>query len=134
MIKWLHKILLFVAVTIIIGHTSLPHHHHEEIEAAIHHHHHEEEHGTESNQNGPYENKEDKHSIFSFAQLDEIFVPVKLQVVSIEVPILYLFSFVNTCQFNQIREKSKTHFGYYREFPPPTKYLSSLFSRPPPAC
>jgi hypothetical protein len=90
--KWLQKILLFIAVATIIGHSSLPHHHHEEIEAVTHHDHHDEEQRTESSHHGDDENTEDEHSIFSFAQLDENFVPVKFQDVSIEIPIVYLLT------------------------------------------
>jgi hypothetical protein len=130
--KWLQKILLFIAVATIIGHSSLPHHHHEEIEAVAHHDHHDEEQGKESNHNEQDESTEDEHSIFSFAQLDENFVPVKFQDVGIQLPLIYLLTPVITYQYNLSREKSKTHFGNYKEYPPPGKYLSNLFSRPPP--
>ncbi len=125
---------MFIAVATIIGHSSLPHHHHEEIEAVTHHDHHDEEQRTESSHHGDDENTEDEHSIFSFAQLDENFVPVKFQDVSIEIPIVYLLTPAIIYHYNLFREKSKTHFGCYKEYPPPGNYLSKLFSRPPPAC
>src|SRR5215207_3695904 len=115
--KWWQKIVLFVAVATIIGHTSLPHHHYDAIEVLIHHLDHD-----------------DDHNLFSFAQLDEDFVPVKSQKVNFDLPILYLLTPAITYHSNQIKKQSKTHFGYYREFPPPDNYTFHLFSRPPPAC
>jgi hypothetical protein len=115
-----HKILLFFAVVIVIGHGVLPHLHHDEISTIIQHHHND--------------HHDDHHNIFSFAQLDENFVPSQFSKVNIDLPILYLVTPVITYQIDQLKEQSKNHFGHYREFPPPGNHLSNLFSRPPPAC
>ena len=131
--KLLQKILLFIAVITVVGHNTLPHHHHE-IQAISHHYHHEEEQGTKSNHHDHDENTENQHNIFSFAQLDENFVPVKFHEVSIELPLLYLVAPVIDYQLNLHKARSKPQSNYYREFPPPGKYLSNLFSRPPPTC
>ncbi len=131
--KWLQKILLFVAVATIIGHSSLPHHHHEQIETVAHHDHQDEGLETGSHDKDHHESKDEEHSIFSFAQLDENFVPVKFQDVSIELPIIYLLTPVITYHYNLFRAKSKTHFGFYKEYPPPGNYLSQLPSRGPPS-
>jgi hypothetical protein len=132
--KWWQKIILFVAVATIIGHNSMPHHHHDAIEPVGHHLNHEEDHDQQSNHHDHQQDTEDNHNLFSFAQLDEDFVPVKFQKVNIELPIPYLLTPAITYHFNQIKQQSKNHFGYYREFPPPDNYTSNLFSRPPPFC
>ncbi len=125
---------MVVAVATIVGHNTLPHHHHELIVALAHHNDHHEVEDTDTDHHNHEQNREDHHSIFSFAQLDEDFVPSQFSKVSIDLPILYLLTPVITNQFKQLKENSKSHFGYYREFPPPGHYSSNLFSRPPPAC
>jgi hypothetical protein len=124
---------MLVAVATIIGHNSMPHHHHAEIQLLAHHNDHHDEEGTEADHHQE-QNKKDHHNIFSFAQLDEDFVPSQFNKINIDLPILYLLTPVITYQIDQLKEQSKNHFGYYREFPPPGNYLSDLFSRPPPAC
>jgi hypothetical protein len=123
---------MFVAVATIIGHSSLPHLHHEVSEAIAHFNHHDEEQGSESDHYDHDQDTEDHHNIFSFAQLDDNYVPGKFQNTSIELPILYLLTPVITYQLNQLKENSKPLLSYYREFPPPGDYSSNLFSRPPP--
>jgi hypothetical protein len=126
--KWWQKIILFVAVTTIIGHNSLPHHHHDAFEAVAHHHEHDEDHDAHHHE----QETEHHHNLFSFAQLDEDFLLSQFSKANIDLPILYLLIPVITYSFQKIKEQSKTHFGFYREFPPPDKYSSQLFSRPPP--
>jgi hypothetical protein len=132
--RWRQKIVLIVAVATIIGHNCLPHHHHDAIESVAHHLNHDEDHDRQTGHHDHEQDTEDDHNLFSFAQLDEDFVPVKSQKVNIDLPILYLLTPVITYQMDQLKEQSKNHFGYYREFPPPRNYLSNLFSRPPPSC
>lgn len=130
--KWLQKILLFISVATIIGHSSLPHHHHEVIATVAHHHHHDEK-ETGKHQHNDDDSKDEEHNIFSFAQLDEDFFPVKIHHISIELPIVYLLTPVITYHDHLFREKSKTHFGCYKEYPPPGNYRSHLPSRGPPS-
>ncbi len=123
---------MLVAVATIVGHTTLPHHHHELIEALAHHNDHHEDESTDTDHHDHEQNKKDDHNIFSFAQLDEDFVPSQFSKVSLDLPILYLLTPVLTYRFKQLNENSKNHFVCYREFPPPGSYSSNLFSRPPP--
>jgi hypothetical protein len=123
---------MLVAVATVIGHNSMPHHHRTEIQLFTNYDDHHE--GAEADHHDQGQSKEDDHNIFSFAQLDEDFIPSQFSKVNIDLPILYLLTPVITCQIAQLKEQSKNHFGYYREFPPPGNYLSNLFSRPPPAC
>jgi len=125
---------MLFAVATIVGHNTLPHHHHELIEALAHHNDHHEVEDTDTDHHDHEQNRKDHHNIFSFAQLDEDFVPSQFSKVSINLPILYLLTPVITNQVKQLKENSKSHFGYYREFPPPGNYSFNLFSRPPPAC
>jgi hypothetical protein len=131
--KWWQKILLSVVVGTIMGHTFIPHHHHAIDEIAHHQDHHDEQAATGSHHEHEHD-QEDHHNIFSFAQLDKDFVPVKVQKVNFDLPILYLLTPLITFQLSEVKRQSKTHFGHYREFPPPAKYISQLFSRPPPFC
>ena len=71
---------------------------------------------------------------FSFAQLDDCFLPSQFSKVSIDLPVLFLLTPTIRFQLNQLAERSKVQVGYYKEFPPPIDYLSHLFSRPPPTC
>ena len=127
--KWWQKIILLVAVATILGHGFMPHHHHDAIETVAHHQDHDEGHEQERERDVQHH-----HNLFSFAQLDEDFIPAKLQKGNVELPILYLLTPAITYHFNQVKKRSKAHFGFYREFPPPDTYTSQLFSRPPPAC
>lgn len=111
----------------------MPHHHHAGIDVLAHHNNHQDEEGTEADRHDHEQNKEDHHNIFSFAQLDGDFVPSQFIKVNIDLPIFYLLTPVITYQIDELKEQSKTHFGFYKEYPPPDNYLSKLFSRPPPA-
>ncbi len=117
--KCLQKILLFIAVITVAGHSIIPHFHHEAEQAVEKHHHDDKE--------------DDHHGIFSFAQLDENFVPAKLQISGLELPVIYLATPIISYHLEIIAGNSKIHFGYYREFPPPDSYLSKLPARAPPA-
>jgi hypothetical protein len=116
--KCLQRILLFIAVITVAGHSIIPHFHHQAEQAVEKHHHDNEE--------------DDHHGIFSFAQLDEDFVPAKLQLSGLELPVIYLLTPVISFHLEIIANNSKTHFGCYREFPPPNSYLSKLPARAPP--
>ena len=123
---------MLVAVTTIIAHNSIPHHH-KILEPLEQHNHHEDEVLDENH--GEHEtNTQDHHSIFSFAQLDEGFVPAKFQYITFKLPVLYLLAPALACRVNEPEEISETHFSCYQEFPPPGNYSSDFFSRPPPAC
>jgi hypothetical protein len=115
--KWLYKILLSIAVITVIGHNTLPHLHddHEQT-LAIHKH----------------EMEQKSHNVFSFAQLDDDFVPAKFQQENIALPIVYLLTPFIDYQLKLLKGKSKDHFGYYREYPPPDIFLSDLPLRAPP--
>ena len=123
---------MLVAVATIVGHNTLPHHHHVDIQSLAHHNDHHEDDGTGPDHHNQEQNKEDHHNIFSFAQLDDGFLPSQFSKASIDLPLLYLLTPVITVQLNKLMERSKTHFGYYREYPPPDIFLSDLPLRAPP--
>jgi hypothetical protein len=124
---------MLVAVATIMGHNSLPHHHDTGNLPAAHHHDHHDHHGNTNNGQGHHhhEQKED-HNIFSFGQMDDEFLPSQFSKVNIDLPLIYLLTPVLSFQVKLISQKNKTHFGHYREYPPPNFISSYLFSRPPP--
>ena len=125
------KILLFIAVFTVTAHSIIPHYHHDETSVALQHHDHEDEQTVDLNH---HDQDNGHHNIFSFAQLDENFVPVKWQKICAEISVSYLSTPIITYQLNLYKARSKITVGYYQEFPPPGNYLSNLFSRPPPTC
>ena len=120
---------MLVAVATVIGHASFPHHHHNEIQASKQHNHHHN-HDTNHHEHGHESN--DSHNIFSFSQLDKDFLPTQFGNIIIDVPVVYLLTPFITYNIISIKQNTKSHFGYYREYPPPDNFLPDLFSRPPP--
>lgn len=128
--KVLQKILLLFAVVTVIAHSTQPHHHHDEIPVAVEQHNDEEE--QQAGVTHHDDDKDDHHSIFSFAQLDENFVPVNSQNNSFGLPITYLSALIVTYLSEDFPVNIKPHFGCYKVFPPPEKYFSSSSHRGPP--
>lgn len=128
--KVLQKILLLFAVVTVIAHSTMPHHHHDEIPVAIEQHQGEEEQPAGVTHHD--DDKDDHHGIFSFAQLDENFVPVNSQNNSFELPLTYVSAFLFTYLLDDFPVHIKTHFGSYKVFPPPEKYFPSSSHRGPP--
>jgi hypothetical protein len=128
--KWVQKLVLFIAIVTTIGHDVLPHHH-EDIDAGFH-----TDNATaneiQSHSVFHFEDDQPEHELFSFAQIDEDFVPAKVALSRLELPLIFLFVSIvlNFC----ISLPAKTAFRYFREFPPPGSYLSDLPLRAPPAC
>lgn len=91
--KVLQKILLLFAVVTVIAHGTLPHHHHDETPVAVEQHYDEEEQPAGVTHHD--DDKDDHHGIFSFAQLDENFVPVNSQNNSFELPVTFLLALVD---------------------------------------
>ena len=130
--KWWQKAMLFVAVATIIGHNSLPHHHHEAVEAAAHYQEHDENHDAPFQHHEDDQDTEHHHNLFSLTRLGDDFIPTSFLKVKLELPILYLPVPSITYYLSEIKEQSKTHFGYYQEYPPPGNDLSSVQLRGPP--
>ena len=116
--KWLRKIFLFVAVMTVVAHNTLPHLHDDKKHAVANHHHDSNEH--------------DKN-VFSFAQLDDDFIPTNFLDVNIHLPVVYLLTPVIIYQVNLLQEKLNTGYNYYKEFPPPKVFFSDLPLRAPPS-
>jgi hypothetical protein len=130
--RWLQKILLFIAVATIVGHSSMPHHHVHIEAVAYHHDHDDEDHDTHNHYDDHHESEEDKTNLFSFAHLDESFVPEKYNSLSFELPLVYLLIPVIAYHYTLFKENSKTHFGFYKEYPPPRLHTSDSNRRGPP--
>src|SRR5437870_1460116 len=107
--KCLQNILLFIAVITVLGHSTFPHRHADEGDA-IEQHHHDNNTNNDHNDN----NSDSDHNIFSFAQLDNNFIPVQSQTCSLELPVIYLITRVIVYHFNVLLKQEKLHFGYYQ--------------------
>ena len=127
--KGLQKILLLISVITVIAHSTLPHHHHEENSVAKQHH---EEEQQLPGVNHHDDNKGDHHGLFSFAQIDENFIQVNSQNNSFELPLTYLSSLILTYLPENFSANTKTHFGWYKEYPPPEKSFLPFSHRGPP--
>jgi hypothetical protein len=120
---------MLVALATVIGHASFPHHHHIEIHSSNHYSH---SHDHNKNHHEHNHDSNEPHNIFSFSQLDENFLPKQFGKSIIELLVVYLVTPFITYQINSFKQNTKTHFGYYMEYPPPDNFLPDLFSRPPP--
>lgn len=129
--KGLQKILLLIAVLTVTWHSLVPHHHHDETLRTVQQHHPDEEQLAGSHHEDD-SSKGTQHSLFSFAQLDENFVPLNSQNNSFELPLTYLSAFLVTYLSDGFPVNTKTHFGCYKVFPPPEKYFPSSLHRGPP--
>jgi hypothetical protein len=131
MIKVLHKIMLLVAVTTVIGHSILPHiHHDEEFVVISDQHHHESPAGKHHHDD---ENDSDKrHEVFSLAQLDDNYIPAKKLYSTFGVPVEFAPLFTVILIVNS-KVATKTDFGWYKEYPPPDNPIRTLSFRGPPA-
>ena len=134
MVRWVYKILMLMAVTTIVGHSSLPHHHHNEVDKLSRHHanHHHNDATGHHHHDHPQQPAE-SHNIFSYGSLADDFLPTQFSTFSGNLPVFYLVSSIISIHFNQIKEGPKCQFNFYREFPPPRYISPQLFSRPPPA-
>lgn len=127
------KILLLLAVLTVIAHSILPHVHLDEIVAMVDHHHHHQNSADGKHPHDTGGSKEDHHSLFSFAQLDEDFIPSKSQFKKFEFPVQYLSLVAITYLLNTFPVCTKKVFGRYKEYPPPDNYFYNLPTRAPPA-
>ena len=130
--KGLQKILMLFAVITVIGHSILPHFHHDEIPVVIKQYHHDEQPAGYHPHDEDDNTQDNQHRLFSFVQLDENFVPVKKENKIFEQTYTYLPVLNGTYLSDNFPVNTKTHFGCYKEFPPPEKYFPSSSHRGPP--
>ncbi len=132
--KACNKIILLLAVFTVMAHSILPHVHLDDIVAIMDNHHHPAQHpfDTHHHHDGD-DNSEDHHNVFSFAQLDEDFIPAKGPLKKFELPVQYLSPVAITYLFDAFPVYTKQIFGRYEEYPPPGHCLYNLPSRAPPA-
>ena len=131
MIKVFQKILLLVAVITVTAHSIFPHIHLDDIMTFAKDHHHEQpvdKHHHDDTDNS----KDNQHNLFSLGQLDENFVPAKGETKNFQLPVEYIAAFIVTYLKDKFPVNTKTHFGWYNEYPPPEKYFSSSSLRGPP--
>ncbi len=126
----MQKVVLLIAIITLVGHSILPHIHHDEIPVAILQHHQDEQPSGHHPHDDDNNKQDNQHRLFSFAQLDENFVPVNGQAKNFELPLTYVPTLIVNYQPFSIN--TKTHFSCYKVFSPPEKYFSSSFHRGPP--
>jgi hypothetical protein len=132
MIKVFQKILLLVAVITVSAHSIFPHMHLDDIMTFAEDHHHEQPADTHHHDDTD-NSKDNQHNLFSLAQLDENFVPANGQAKNFKLPVEYIAAFIVTYLSDKFPVHTKTHFGWYKEYPPPHDYRFNLPSRAPPA-
>lgn len=130
--KVFQKIILLIAVLTVTAHNVFPHFHFDDIIAYVQqeHHHHDDskhQHDTTTDMNGHQNNP------FSFAQLDNEFIPANGQANKVEQPVQYLPALIVVLLPGNDLICSKPKFGRYIEYPPPNGYYHNLPSRAPPA-
>lgn len=134
MLKVGKTIILLLAVLTVITHSILPHIHLEDIAGLVktahepHHHH-------DNLNDHRHSNDEDEqpHNLFSFAQLDENFIPGKDQFKKFELPTELTYILLSPGITNQFVRHLMPPFGPEEEYPPPGVYAFNLPSRAPPA-
>jgi hypothetical protein len=131
--KWLSKILMLLSVATIIAHSSVGHHHHEDMKTFIHH---DQEHNNSHNSHDDdnTDGEQNHHNIFSFAQLDDTYLPSHYGKISVEVPIIYLIAPTFVLQIDKLSAKPTTCLFHPEDVLLSLYFSSSLFSRPPPSC
>lgn len=127
----LQKILLLIAVITVTGHDILPHLHHDEPAIIVNQHQNEEQQPAGKHHHDDDKNKNNHHGIFSFVQLDENFIPANGQAKTFELPVMYMPVLI-TFLSNNFSASAKTHYGWYREYPPPDDYCYISSLRGPP--
>ena len=127
----MQKILLLLAVVTVIVHSIIPHiHHHDGIfitqqlhdgstEEAYHH----------DDENG----NDEEHSLLSFAQLDDNYIPANKLINNFELPVEFIPVLTVIGFTDHFTLRAKTHFGWYKEYPPPDNKIFTLSFRGPPA-
>ena len=125
---------MLLSVAMIISHNSTTHHHHHEDMQPFEQHDLQHHHENDDRDHDHNEESDGQHNIFSFAQLDEDYLPSQFGKINIDLPVLYLLTPAITFQLKKLEESSKVHFDFREEISPPQQYSSYLFSRPPPAC
>jgi hypothetical protein len=130
--EYAHKSMMLIAVLVIFAHNMIPHHHFDS--PVVFHHDHHEDGNSNAEDFHADQSKEDHHNPFSFAQLDDKYIPSQLVKAKIELPILYILTPAFAIHLQCYKLQPKNLFGYYRKFPPPLDHSFNLFSRPPPGC
>ncbi len=120
--QWLQKILVSLAMLLVLGHNVFPHHHHDEEIAIEQHRHHDDDHDDDHH-----------HSLFSFGQMDEIFIPGKIQCNFHCDYTPFIFTIAgNELNFELTLFYKKPEYSFCKEFPPPGSYLHTYSLRGPP--
>ena len=119
---------MLLSVLTIISHNSIAHHHHEDMKPFVHHEHHDNNSHDNDDASG-----DDHHNIFSFAQLDDHYIPSEFAKITIEVPILYLLTPTFILLPDKLKVKPAAHVARPEGDLLSLYFSSGQFSRPPPS-
>jgi hypothetical protein len=113
---------LLLLFSFVLGHSAVPHHHHVDVPVKKIHDHHEASHHD-------HDNEEDDHSVFTFSQIDAIFITGK----QLTVPIL--ISFIPTVSFTLVVSEEDVTIEYISNdiHRPPLILIPNLTFRGPPS-
>jgi hypothetical protein len=114
--------ILLLLFSFVLAHAAVPHHHHVEIPVKKTHHHHDASHHH-------HDNEEDDHSVFTFSQIDAIFITGK----QLTVPVL--ISFIPTVSFTLVVSEEDVTIEYINKdiHRPPLILIPNLTFRGPPS-
>ena len=119
--RGLKAIFLLTLFSFVLAHAAIPHHHHVEPPAKEHHHHHDADHDHDSD-------GEDDHNVFTFSQIDEIFLSGK----QLSIPIVIAFS--PTPSFTLVVSEEDVTIEYFEKDihrPPLIRIPQQTFRGPP---
>lgn len=133
MVKMLQKMILLLAVITVTAHSIFPHMHLDDLMAIAENHHHDEQSAGTHHQHDDDNNKDNRQSLFSFAQLDDDFIPAKGQFRDFQLKAEYLPGLIIAVLSDFYPVNTETDFGLYIEYPPPDDHHLNLPSRAPPA-
>ena len=133
MIKMVQKIIILIAVITVTAHSIFPHMHMDDIMALVDNHHHDEQSYGRHHSHNADNTKNNHQNLFSFAQLDDDFIPANGQFKNYEVKSAYLPAIIPAFLSDIYPVNTKPHWGWYFEYPPPDDYHDDLPSRAPPA-
>ncbi|MDX2046382.1 MAG: hypothetical protein SFU87_06330 [Chitinophagaceae bacterium] len=126
----MQTILLLVAVTTVIGHSIFPHIHHNEETPILHGQHDESTPGKHHHDENSNDNR---HVVLSFAQMEDSYIPANRLIKNFGLPVEFIPFLTAIICTDNFPIDTKTHFGWYKEYPPPDNPIRILSFRGPPS-
>jgi hypothetical protein len=120
--KWYKATLLLLLFSFVLAHAAIPHHHHVTPSVEKHHHH------SDADHHHHHDDDDDDHSVFTFSQIDDIFLNGK----QLNVPII--IAFIPTPSFTLVISEEDVVVEYIERniHRPPLIYIPQHSFRGPP--